>query len=682
MKKKILCMVLGLCMALQLVPVSIFADTPLTEGQASAAASSQAGEPVSNGACSHVHDAACGYLAPTAEMPCDKTCTETGEDGAVLHSADCAYRPATPGALCTHQHDDACGYVAPDDSSSSPAESEPASDASSSASSEPASEASGEPEKTDSPFIIKSFVGYDLLGMLPYQELTVALGTAWDALTLPAEIECEIDGAESPVKVPANWVCIDDSFGGAEYDPEQDGAVYTLELVLPEGYRLGDALTAQIAEQGGFLPWISLSFESDNLALLRALPNEGSTSSVKYFTGLSNAAFNVQGGAGEKTTYGNGGYAGQLLVSGQSSALTGLQNGVPYTYSGIELTQTLSFDATGAYVKIQYNLRNVSGQTHQVSLVLHSDVQIDTLDSAPIENTDTGFKMWNTTKQFNVIAKNAYGVTNADTLWFGYYYDRYNFLYNTIEESLASGNQSAYTRDSQGNILGLASDANGNYPDSGMAISWRNRTIPAGETRTYSFLLGVGSTASAPILDVGSDITVTYGQQLNVTALVKDTAGSVDTLYYVLDMGTDEETSPASLGSVTANGEKLPISGDITLPAVWEPGELHKIYIWVMNQANAMSGIKEVPVYVKELESSGDSEMVPPVQRTLHFESGAADAAGTAPTSWHMWRKRSPCPNVPTPARATPLAAGMPCRTKRAGTPPTASLRCRTPTRP
>lgn len=61
--------------------------------------------------CTHEHDETCGYVEGSAEVPCDKGCTDTDGDGVIDHAADCAWQPAVEPQPCTHEHDDTCGYV-------------------------------------------------------------------------------------------------------------------------------------------------------------------------------------------------------------------------------------------------------------------------------------------------------------------------------------------------------------------------------------------------------------------------------------------------------------------------------------------------------------------------------------------------------------------------------------------
>lgn len=45
------------------------------------------------------------------EVPCDKECTDTDENGNIVHQEGCAYQLAVEEQPCTHVHDDTCGYA-------------------------------------------------------------------------------------------------------------------------------------------------------------------------------------------------------------------------------------------------------------------------------------------------------------------------------------------------------------------------------------------------------------------------------------------------------------------------------------------------------------------------------------------------------------------------------------------
>lgn len=102
MKRKLLSWLLVLCMVFTMVPTAAFAADP---GAAD------------SGLCAHhtQHDESCGYAPAqeategTAEIPCDKDCTDTDGDGEIDHAEDCAYTPATEGTPAVEGTP--CGFV-------------------------------------------------------------------------------------------------------------------------------------------------------------------------------------------------------------------------------------------------------------------------------------------------------------------------------------------------------------------------------------------------------------------------------------------------------------------------------------------------------------------------------------------------------------------------------------------
>ena len=63
--------------------------------------------------CNHVHNDGCGYQKAKAEVPCDKGCVDTNNDGEIDHIKGCAYQPEVIGQECTHTHNADCGYAEP-----------------------------------------------------------------------------------------------------------------------------------------------------------------------------------------------------------------------------------------------------------------------------------------------------------------------------------------------------------------------------------------------------------------------------------------------------------------------------------------------------------------------------------------------------------------------------------------
>ncbi|MDE6659506.1 MAG: hypothetical protein K2K01_05280 [Eubacterium sp.] len=261
---------------------------------------------------------------------------------------------------------------------------------------------------------------------------------------------------------------------------------------------------------------------ANNVATYASLPVQEQTSYVFYSTNWKTTAFEIKGvnngTANIKTTYGENGYTCAVKVdSTETASVTFGGNGITKNVNGLDITQTLSIVNDGAYVKINYDVYNPTTVAHTVGIVNHTDVQINSSDKAPIYPTGTGARMAeesSTGSQFNIICKNAYGVTDVDVLWFGKYSERTSHLWAS-EKTTAT-------------VSGI---------DSGIAMGWNNRVVNPGQTRSFSYLLGVGKSANPP--ELGGEISATVKPQtVDVSASVKDVTGMVDKLYYVLDMGT------------------------------------------------------------------------------------------------------------------------------------------------
>lgn len=477
-------------------------------------------------------------------------------------------------------------------------------------------------------FVIEKFAGYDVLGEDPYSALSIEDGVPFENLNLPETISVFIAGENQAIDIPVTWELVE-GFIYEEHPEDISDADCMLTAILPEEYQLSEELSKGIELDGGRMPWIFLTRTSidkkDEIQQVQtyALANSEFSGQV-WYTATGRRSFDVMGGnAAIKTSYNNGGYDTTIMIDGAypagygKSANQGMKfsaNGGTLNIGGIfDVTQTLSFVNDGAYVKIDYAVYNKTQVNHTVSLASHTDVQIGGNDSAPIYITATGVRMAegtaSTANQFNLIAKNAYGVTNVDCLWFGAYGSRFDNLWNTATTDMTGG-------------------------DSGIAWGWKNRLIPAGGTQHFSVLLGIGKSAAPPQLD-GDIKAVVKGNQVDVTAKAKDTNGMVDTLYYVFDMDTDNETAAAKLTAVTADGTWKEMKGVIPKPASWQAGEFHTISVWVMNDASAMSSIKTVPIVISE--SEGGDVMEEAKAATLTF---APNGGGGSQASMNVYEKQ------------------------------------------
>jgi voltage-gated potassium channel Kch len=248
------------------------------------------------------------------------------------------------------------------------------------------------------------------------------------------------------------------------------------------------------------------------------LPNLEDNGKMWYQMGIGNA-FNIQGYVGStlyRTTYGDAGYSVRLFDETTYYNLTNVSNGVENTYGNLGLTMKLAFVSSGYYVKVQYIVRNLSDQTQTFSIGTCSDTMIGGNDYAPLEIVDNSTLVMRdgATAQFNIVGRNAYGVTDVSTFWMGGYGSRFDNLLN----------------DGPTSLVGV---------DSGLAYSWKDKVLLPGATTTLSVLFGVGPVNYAP--EVSLDTTpsqVELSDNMTLAGTVSDSENTTGTkLYYVLDSG-------------------------------------------------------------------------------------------------------------------------------------------------
>lgn len=202
----------------------------------------------------------------------------------------------------------------------------------------------------------------------------------------------------------------------------------------------------------------------------------------------SSTSIDIQGyynGRYYGSTYGNKGYRVAMQVN----------NGTPYqvdclngsTLSGVSFSA--SIEPQGELARMCYSVTNTNQEDVVVSLGTHADVMIGNNDRAPIlRRIDTTGNTYGVTmKDGNgaqlcvLFGSGLAGVTSISDFWFGYY--RLNYEANQMVGNYSSGNN--YMQE------------NGSY-DSGMGWCWKNRTIPAGSTIVFSYLIGVGEVNLEP----------------------------------------------------------------------------------------------------------------------------------------------------------------------------------------
>lgn len=185
------------------------------------------------------------------------------------------------------------------------------------------------------------------------------------------------------------------------------------------------------------------------------------------------------------STYSNRGYRVAMQVNNGSATSVDCLYGT--TINGV--TCTASIEAQGELARICYTVINTNVEDIVISLGTHADVMIGNNDYAPISRRidTTGNTYGVTMKDGNgaqlcvLFGSGLAGVTSVSDYWFGYYSTN-NSEYNMV------GNYSP-----GGNYM----NENGSY-DSGMGWCWKNRTILAGSTVVFSYLIGVGEVNLEP----------------------------------------------------------------------------------------------------------------------------------------------------------------------------------------
>ena len=113
MKKRLISMLLCVCMVLAYFPTAVFAaeEAGLCEHHGAHTTDCGYAAAVDGVACGHVHDTSCGYAEAVSEVLC--TCTETDAAGVVMHAEGCGYVACEAGSDCGHVHDTDRGYAEP-----------------------------------------------------------------------------------------------------------------------------------------------------------------------------------------------------------------------------------------------------------------------------------------------------------------------------------------------------------------------------------------------------------------------------------------------------------------------------------------------------------------------------------------------------------------------------------------
>lgn len=286
---------------------------------------------------------------------------------------------------------------------------------------------------------------------------------------------------------------------------------------------------------------------------------------------MTDSNFNIWGDS-VQTTYSDRGYFSVLNVNGTEANIKNCSGSL----NGVSVQTKLSYISNGNYVKISFEATNTSGSAKTIGIATYADIQIANNDYAPITNLsgNRGFTMTDETKYtFTFLGRNSYGVTDVDTYWFGQYQIREENKWNN----------------SQTFDYGSESERKG---DSGMAFSWKNRTIQNGEKLIFSVAIGIGTLNTPPTIRVTSQLKNSYyqGEVVDVQGYVNDiNNGDIVTVKYAIDGG--EEMVIAN--NLRPNGSEKYFHTSFSIPNNISNGK-HFFQVWAADSCGNMS----VPVTV------------------------------------------------------------------------------------
>lgn len=149
------------------------------------------------------------------------------------------------------------------------------------------------------------------------------------------------------------------------------------------------------------------------------------------------------------------------------------------------------------FLQINISVKNTNSYAKEISLATCSDIQVADDDNATTFFNGNGFTMTNMycetstaqlgtipTATLNVYAKDVPGyVTDADAVYIGHFVYRKQHIWSN---NVLGDKTTYFNKKPHGGTSGEGES------DSGFSIAWKNRTIAAGQTQTYSYIIGIG----------------------------------------------------------------------------------------------------------------------------------------------------------------------------------------------
>lgn len=232
--------------------------------------------------------------------------------------------------------------------------------------------------------------------------------------------------------------------------------------------------------------------------------NENGLMAYKFISYYETDTLDLRGifdGKWKKTTYANGGLS-LFVKQGDGTPIAINSSTEPQSVPGIDgmtVKTAADFVNNGKHLKFSYTVENATDAEISYSIGIGGDVQIGADDYAAITKLDEGrgFKMVSAEDadknvngeyaQFNFFGRGVAGATDVTDFWYGWL-DNYGTMAFGTEASIVDGTY-----------------------DSGMGFSWKDQTLGAHATATYSVLIGIGGAGSeSDVEETNSVYTISF----------------------------------------------------------------------------------------------------------------------------------------------------------------------------
>jgi len=272
--------------------------------------------------------------------------------------------------------------------------------------------------------------------------------------------------------------------------------------------------------------------------------------------------------------------------------------------NGLKITPSANFLFNGNYIQVVFTA-TAEEDVEDGMLGIYYDVQIADNDEAELkaiksngriigfEMTDDHTDCSSKDAKLSIYFREMPGVTDTDTYWFGSYFDETGRSFVSMEDPSGaalynSQYDSNYLKDENGNLIGLKG------ADSTINFTWGNINLQAGESKTFSVIIGVGNAKSeAPV--------ITSVQKSADNYIVKGTqAGEYEKNNFGVFYKIDNGDIVSSTAPITWDGDNFTTSIPVDITSL-ETGN-HKITFIAINNYGLISNYVESPIIIAEIE--------------------------------------------------------------------------------